>query len=270
MPELPEVETIRLELINKIQNKTIVDASLFQEKSLSGNLQAIVGKTIKSIIRRGKYLLFDLDGLFMIFHLRMSGRILMAFKGESKSPYLKACFTLDDESRIDFIDVRKFGRITITDSLDTLQASLGVEPISDYFTLQSLMSLKEKKAKTALKSFLLDQSLICGIGNIYADEICFEAALSPFIQLKEIDDEKIKDLFFAIKNTLKKAIASHGTSLGHGLSNFKTPKGEKGRNQEKLSVYAQEGLGCLKCSTKIQKVRFKTRGTHFCPKCQGA
>lgn len=269
MPELPEVETIRLGLIAKIQNKTIVKAELFQEKSLIGNLDAVSLKTIKAIIRRGKYLLFDLDHLFMIFHLRMSGRIILTHHQAERSPYTKACFYLTEDLRLDFIDVRKFGRITISSTIDDLQKALGQEPVSDYFTLQSLLALQQKKGNRALKSFLLDQSLICGIGNIYADEICFEASLSPFMRVKEISEDKIEDLFFAIKHVLKKAIASHGTSLGHGLSNFKTPKGESGRNQEKLSVYAQEGMKCLRCSTKIQKVRFASRGTHFCPKCQG-
>ena len=269
MPELPEVETIRLQLEKQILGKEIHQVEIFQKRSFIGDHASLLGCKIIQLLRIGKYLILVLDSSkFVVMHLKMSGRILIEHLDAEKSKHLKACFVLDGNLRLDFHDVRKFGRIWVLDSIDDLQDQMGVDPISDYFLYPSFCELVEKKKRSAIKPFLLDQKNIAGIGNIYADEICFVSGISPFTTLECLSDEKVERLFHATKEILKNAILLQGTSLGKGLSNFKTPHGEMGRNYEGLKVYGQQGLNCLRCGHVIQKCKFASRGTHFCPKCQ--
>lgn len=269
MPELPEVETIRLELQEQLVGKTIHSLTVFQKKSVEDNHIDLIGCSIDRILRLGKYLIFHLSQeKFLIFHLKMSGRILLQNPSDPMSKHLKLTIGFKENIRLDFHDVRKFGRAWMTHSIENLQSQLGIEPVSDYFTYSAFEKVLLKKKKTSIKPFLLDQKNIAGIGNIYADEILFIAQISPFAKVEEIDEEKKERLFFSIKEVLKNAIVSQGTSLGKGLSNFKTPKGEYGRNFEGLKVYGQQGLNCLRCGMKIQKCKFASRGTHFCPNCQ--
>ncbi len=269
MPELPEVETIRLQLEKQIIGKEIQKIEIFQNRSFKGDQQSILNTTINQLLRIGKYLILVLSPVkFVVMHLKMSGRILLESPDSEKSKHLKACFYLSSNLRLDFQDVRKFGTVWILDSIDSLQNQMGVDPISDYFLFPSFCEVVEKRKRSALKPFLLDQKNIAGIGNIYADEICFVSGISPFATLEHLKDDDLQALFYAIKEILKAAIQKQGTSLGKGLSNFKTPHGEIGRNYDGLKVYGQQGLNCLRCGHMIQKCKFASRGTHFCPKCQ--
>jgi len=267
MPELPEVETIRLALLDRVLSCQVTGFSVGHYSKPAEALQPVIGKTIRQLVRRGKYLIFDLGSLFMIFHLRMSGRILLKTPHDPISPYLKVQFFLDNGMRIDFEDVRKFGTIDITDCLQSFEEKLGVEPIGGYFVASHLKKLVQLTPKMALKAFLLDQSRIAGIGNIYADEICYHAGISPLKKLGDLDQKSTEKLYQAIIAVLKKAIAFQGTSLGTGLTNFKNPHADHGQNQHHLLIYGRQGLPCFRCGGPVQKERFQSRGTHFCT-CQ--
>lgn len=267
MPELPEVETIRLALLDKILCCQLTAFTLGHYPHAALTLEPVIGKTIRQIVRRGKYLIFDLGSLFMIFHLRMSGRVMLKKAQDPTSGHLKVQFFLNNGMRIDFEDVRKFGTIDITTCLQSLEQKLGVEPIGGYFMISHLDKLIQLKPQMALKTFLLDQSFIAGIGNIYADEICHQAGISPFRKLAELDQQMIEKLYQAIIAVLKRAVSFQGTSLGVGLTNFKTPHAAHGQNQHHLFIYGRQGLPCYRCGQLIQKERFQSRGTHFCS-CQ--
>lgn len=269
MPELPEVETIRLQLENKIIGRKILSLRVFQSSKVLGDQHSLIGKHILSTLRLGKYLILVLEEeIYCVIHLKMSGRLIIEKIEQPYSKHLKAAFEISGHLRLDFHDVRKFGILLITKNLEEIYQKIGIEPISDYFTFDAFTDILAKKGKTKLKTFLLDQESIAGIGNIYADEICFDAKLSPFKKIISLNEKETLCLFNSIKKILKEAIARQGTSLGKGLSNFKTPYGEMGRNFEGLKVYGQEGLNCLRCEQVIQKCKFAGRGTHFCVKCQ--
>ena len=269
MPELPEVETVCVELSKHILNKRIIKILIHQKKYVHGPVDTAVNQTVIAVFRLGKYVILHLSsGNFIVIHLKMSGRLLVVKSDDIINKHLKISFIMTDDIRLDFQDVRKFGYLEYCSSIEFLEEKLGIEPISDYFTLQGFQEILKNKKKSALKPFLLDQKNIAGIGNIYADEICFVAGISPFSKVEMLTEEHYEKLFHAIKEVLKFAIQKQGTSLGKGLSNFKTPNGEEGRNYEGLKVYGQQGLNCLRCGNVIQKCKFASRGTHFCPNCQ--
>lgn len=269
MPELPEVETTRRQLEAKISNKKIKAIIPVQTTKITGPVETLVGQSIDSMIRIGKYLIFVLsDKRFVVTHLKMSGRMMIANESDELSKHLKIAILFADGMRLDFIDVRKFGFFAIVDRIEPIQEKLGIDPLCDYFTLSSFQDIVNKKRNSKLKPFLLDQSNVAGIGNIYADEVCFYAKLSPFEKLLSLKESDVSNLYVGIKEILKKAIALQGTSLGKGLTNFKTPHGETGQHEEGLMVYGLEGLPCKRCGDLIQKRTFASRGTHFCPSCQ--
>jgi formamidopyrimidine-DNA glycosylase len=271
MPELPEVETIRLTLEPKLIGKTIIRGAvhfekLIQNHSVDDFLKEIDHKHIIRLSRRGKYLLFYLSGdLVLTIHLRMTGQLMVE---PAANPLAKATYmqlTLDDGNELRFRDQRKFGRVALFDVLHPLAAieKLGPEPLSPEFSVQCLKERLNHR-KIAVKKALLDQEVIAGIGNIYADEALFLAGIHPARLVPSLTAEELEQLYIAIRRVLAEAIENRGTTK----RDYRDGDGHPGSNQEKLRVYDRKGLACIQCGNMIVKMNFGGRGTHFCPICQ--
>ena len=273
MPELPEVETVKRSLEPLLKGKQIEDIEIFCEKLIKNLAPAtfkeeIRGRTIMEIERRGKYLLFQLDrDLTLVVHLRMTGQLTVCERSFSIGKHTHVIFRLSSGEDLRFNDLRKFGLFYLVpkgcwEGIKGLQ-SLGHEPLSAEFTLECLQQLLAGK-KGILKAFLLDQSKIAGIGNIYADEILYEAGLHPQREINTLQTKEIAALFQAIKLKLSEGILYRGTSL----RDYVDGRGEKGGFQEKLQVYGRKGVPCSRCGTPLQRIVVPGRGTVFCLHCQ--
>ncbi len=275
MPELPEVETIRLTLQSKLVGRTIVSGQVLLTKLIQNQtpeefLAEICGKKIIKLDRRGKYLLFYLEGaesagLILAIHLRMTGQLKVELMGTplEKAVYLQ--LRLDNNSELRYRDQRKFGRVTLfpADHPPKALEKLGPEPLSADFTVQAL-KVQLGKRRIAIKKALLDQEVIAGIGNIYADESLFLAGIHPARLVSSLNDQEITGLFSAIQTVLSGAIQNHGTTK----RDYRDGNGNSGTNQDYLRVYDRKGLACYHCGNMIVKMNLGGRGTHFCPICQ--
>lgn len=271
MPELPEVETIRLTLLPKLIGRKIRSGEILHEKMVLGNtpaefLSRIVGKTITGLKRRGKYLLLELsEGLTVGVHLRMTGRLTVE---KVEVPIAKATYfrlLLDNGTELRFNDQRKFGKIFVFENGNPPPAlvKIGPEPLSSEFTV-TVMQKQFGRRSLAVKKALLNQEIIAGIGNIYADEALFVAEIHPARPVNSLTEAEIKALIQAIRQVLRESIENHGTTF----RDYRDGEGNFGSYQNKLRVYGQKGKTCPKCSGQIVKMNFGGRGTHFCPLCQ--
>ena len=274
MPELPEVETIRRSLEPLVQDTTIESVEInyngiikCPEPEIFARL--LQNKKIKGIGRRGKYLLFTLsDNYTLIIHLRMTGRLTVAVPGaESLAKHTHLVFSLSDGRELRFTDQRKFGLVYLVKTGDWSGikglCSLGPEPLEEGFTLAGFEEMA-KKLKGGLKSFLLNQKRIAGIGNIYADEILFEAGLHPHRRLESLSRNEIGRLYRAIRRKLHEGVEYRGTSF----RDYVDGKGEKGGFQERLQVYDRANEPCVRCGRRLVKTVIAGRGTVLCPHCQ--
>ncbi len=272
MPELPEVETVRRGLQNALSGAKI-ESVVLRRKDLrtafpKGFAKSLVGRTIKNIERRAKYLLFRLDSeAVMIAHLGMSGRFLLSLarpKHLSKHDHL--VITLTDGRCLIFNDARRFGLMTLASNKEIkkhpLLAHLGPEPMSGDFSTEYL---KKKLASrhSPIKTTLMDQALVVGVGNIYASEALFDAGIDPRKPAAAAGN-KAAALVKSIRKTLAAAIASGGSSL----RDFVQVSGEGGYFQHRFKVYGREKKPCVTCRTPIEMIRQGGRSTFFCPRCQ--
>lgn len=270
MPELPEVETVVGAIRPLIVGKTIADVSrpakhavVHQPLSYSQFEAAVVGQTILRIWRRGKYIIWDLDSGYVIAHLRMTGRFISHLTSGDKPAHITAAFRFTDGSTLYFKDYRKFGRITWAADLDSLEARLGPEPLGKTFTPGFLFTGLCQRSRQ-IKSLLLDQSFIAGIGNIYADEALWAARIHPETRSGEISRIKSNRLHRVIVTILSEAIKAQGTTI----INFYFGEGSRGNYRESLQVFDRDKQACPRCQSSIKKIRVGQRGTHFCPRCQ--
>lgn len=274
MPELPEVETIRRSLEPLVRDRVIESVEIHYggiikcpEPEIFARL--LQNKTIRGIGRRGKYLLFTLsDNYTLIIHLRMTGRLTVAVPGaEPLAKHTHLVFSLSDGRELRFTDQRKFGLVYLVKTGDWSGikglCGLGPEPLEEGFTLAGLEEMA-KKVKGGLKSFLLNQKRIAGIGNIYADEILFEAGLHPQRRLESLSRDEVGRLYRAIRRKLAEGIEYRGTSF----RDYVDGKGEKGGFQEKLQVYDRANEPCVRCGRRLVRIVAAGRGTVFCPHCQ--
>ena len=272
MPELPEVETIRAGLEQRVTGARIVKAELLwpgcvavptAEEFVSG----IAGKRIERAGRRGKFLVLDLDGgAALTVHLRMTGRFRVPRAGEERGAHLRALLTLDRGDELWFEDQRKFGRLYFTrdtTELAAVLAKLGPEPLEASFTRDALADLLARR-RAQLKPLLLNQSFIAGLGNIYVDEALFRAQLHPLRRSDTLTEAETTALHEAIVHALEQGIANRGTTL----SDYRDAGGLRGTNRERLQVFRRQGKPCPRCGTPIEKIRVAQRGTHLCPTCQ--
>lgn len=274
MPELPEVETIANELRHAgLIGKTIGHIEIFWPKIVDKHSPAefyklIINQKIVDIKRRGKFLVFQLSKNVLLVHLRMTGKILITSSKENepqKNEHLQIHFT--DNSTLHYEDQRKFGRWYLISNTEDKLSNLGLEPLSADFTLQALEKMLLEHT-IQIKSFLLNQRFIAGLGNIYVDEALWEAKIHPKASTQSLSKKQAKDLHNAIQNVLKRGIANLGTSLGKHRSNYFSASGKWGSNQEQLKVFHREGQPCQRCHEKIIKTKVAQRGTYLCPNCQ--
>lgn len=273
MPELPEVETIRRTLLEHVRNLRIEEVKLIWPTAVSGWKdktfeELVIGRRIKTINRRGKYLLFMLDAdLTLIAHMRMTGHLYYYPEHHHElEKHTHVVFRLE-RGEVHFSDMRKFGRIqAIPTPLCFDESSLrklGPEPLTDEFTPAVLKERLAKK-KVFLKAALLDQSVLAGMGNIYVDEALFQAGLSPGRKTDTLTEEEILRLHQAIQNVLQAGIDARGTSL----RDYRDANGEEGVFQQALQVYGRRGKSCLICGQTLERIRLAGRGTVYCSNCQ--
>ncbi|WP_208558800.1 DNA-formamidopyrimidine glycosylase [Marinilactibacillus kalidii] len=273
MPELPEVESVRSGLEKLIQGKTIKTVNVYWDRIIAepSNVEAfkrqLVDQKIEAIGRRGKFLLFQLTDYVLISHLRMEGKYRIEESTVPLTKHTHVVFSLDDGVELRYLDVRKFGRMSLVekDLVHTHKslAKLGPEPFDGTLRLTEL-DRQLKKRKKMIKASLLDQTVIAGIGNIYADEILFEARIYPGRLSNSLSDLEMTNLHKAILLVMGKAVKAGGTTIRTYMNAF----GETGTYQASLNVYGKDGQPCVRCGTIIEKTKIAQRGTHYCPNCQ--
>ena len=271
MPELPEVETIKSILNNEVKGKTIIDVNVLYKRLIQSDydefIHSIKGLKINSIGRKGKFLVFDLGTKSLIVHLRMEGKFFHLNGLEANlDKHTSLYFTLDDGSYLFFKDTRKFGVMYLKDIdktyIEPPLTEVGPEP----FEIKDMSYLKKaySKSNKPLKEALLNQNIMCGLGNIYADEVAFASNLNPFMKAKDITEEDSKNIILNSKIILKKAIENGGSTI----KSYHPAEGISGLFQTFLKVYGREDKECVVCHTKLKKRFVGGRGTTFCPKCQ--
>jgi formamidopyrimidine-DNA glycosylase len=272
MPELPEVETIRRQLEPELRGRRIDGLEVLDERwsrpADPRQVERMVGgRRIEGLGRRGKYLLVSLDGgKVLIMHLRMTGNLLLADDQRPPDPHLRARFRLDDGRQLWFVDARRFGEGFVLDEGEVearFRGRLGVEPLSEGFTAEELGRIAAGR-KAPLKSFLLNQAGIAGVGNIYADEALFRARLHPLSPAGSMRPEHHRDLRDAIIATLWAGIDGGGASI----DDYRDARGERGSMQDEFLVHGREGEPCVRCGTPIRRIVIGGRSTYYCPSCQ--
>lgn len=293
MPELPEVETVARDLQRWVAGATIVDAQVSWDRTIRHPLPAerfaveIAGATIARVGRRAKTVLIHLaDGRVMTVALRMTGALIVASPGTLPDPYARVVFRLRDGRELRYRDVRKFGRIGLWEGGGLRQrasaarrprgaaaagahrvgevfARHGPEPLSASFTAERFAQRLAHRSGR-LKSLLLDQSFIAGVGNIYADEALFRARLHPLRRADTLTPDEVRRLHRAIRHVLREGVRNRGASF----SDYVGVDGEPGANAERLQVYRRTDQPCFRCGRPISRIVVGQRSTHFCPRCQ--
>ncbi|MBT9677502.1 bifunctional DNA-formamidopyrimidine glycosylase/DNA-(apurinic or apyrimidinic site) lyase [Levilactobacillus brevis] len=273
MPELPEVETVRRGLTRLVQGATIAHVEVRYPKMVTPDADVftaeLISRKIERIDRRGKYLLFRFSGdLTMVSHLRMEGKYDVQPEGSPVSKHTHVIFHLTDNRELRYTDTRKFGRmqLVLTGEETTLAPSLGKlgpEPTAETLTLAYMVKIFGKSHKV-VKPFLLDQTRIAGLGNIYADEVLWLSKINPLTPVDTLTPSQLSELRQNIIDEMALAIGGHGTTV----HSFSTAFGEAGQFQNQLHVYGREGEPCERCGTELVKIKVAQRGTHFCPHCQ--
>lgn len=273
MPELPEVETVKRTLEQLVLGKKIKEVSVFWPKIIKKPepvkqfQDALVGQTIRSISRRGKFLIFILDDYSMVSHLRMEGKYMLFQKEEPYDKHTHVIFSFIDGTELRYRDVRKFGTMHLFEKGQELKSlplvNLGPEPLSTAFTVEYLAEKLEKTSRK-IKPVLLDQSMVVGIGNIYVDESLFRAGIHPERSASSLIDLEIKKLHQAIVATLSEAVEKGGSTIRSYINS----QGQMGMFQLELYVYGRKGEDCKICGTPLEKLVVGGRGTHICPSCQ--
>jgi len=269
MPELPEVETVKNTLKKQILNKKIKDIKVFYDGIIATNKNEfkknIINEEFIDIKRRGKFLIFELTNYFLVSHLRMEGKY---FLKDLNMPILKhehIIFYLDD-CTLRYHDTRKFGKMYLVKKnkllTDTPLKDLGYEPWDNNLTSDYLLNKFNKNI--AIKTLLLDQSIITGIGNIYADEILFLSHINPLRKGNKLTSIDCNHIISNTRDVLSKSIKFGGTTIRSYTSSL----GVIGHNQDNLMVHNRENLLCKKCGSKILKIKVNGRGTYYCPKCE--
>lgn len=273
MPELPEVETLVRELREaSLIGCTIEDVSLQWERTIGSSsssefIQAIKKQKVVGIDRRAKFIVIKLSKNTLLIHLRMTGKIIIAPDDMETSSHERVRLILSNDKCVIFEDQRKFGRFYLVNDSDEKLKHLGVEPLSDQFTKQVFSKILGQSNRK-IKTFLLDQTAISGLGNIYVDEALWEAKIHPLRLTKSLSTQEVANLFKAIPNVLTMGIENQGTSLGDKRSNYQNLSGKRGKNVHQLQVFRRDGKPCPRCGYKVVKIRVAQRGTHICPNCQ--
>lgn len=269
MPELPEVESVRRSLEPRLLDRTVHAIIAPFPGAVVGDLQLFEdnmrGQRFGPIERYGKYLAFSfVSGAFLMMHLRMTGQAILTGSEDPVDPHCRIRLILDDNDELRFIDMRKFGRVTFAKDRATLETmfTLGPEPLTEAFTVDALAKALSGRAK--VKSALLDQRRIAGLGNIYVDESLFRAGIHPERTVDTLTPTDIEKLHSAIEGSIADALAHGGTTI----RNYVQGDGRPGEFKDHLRVYGRFDEACLQCGTTLQRIRVGGRGTTYCPNCQ--
>lgn len=272
MPELPEVETVVRGLREKVVGRIIRKVNIYYENiieypDICSFQEKIKNQKINEVNRYGKWIIFVLDNYYLLSHLRMEGKYFLKPKGTTLEKHEHVSFVLDNDMELRYMDVRKFGKMQLIEKENINKIGpfleMGLEPWDKKL---NTLYLKEKflRKKLPIKSCLLDQRIIVGIGNIYADEILFLSKINPLKEANSLSLEELERIIDNTKLVLEKAIEKGGTTI----RSYTSLNGIHGLFQQELYVHSKEGQKCLICGSDILKIKVGGRGTYYCPKCQ--
>ena len=269
MPELPEVETIARQLRARgVEGREILSAKVnwartVEPLSAATFSKRVCGTTIDTISRVGKWVLFSLSsGQTILIHLRMAGSFSM-----EPGPHDRIVLELSDGLTLHYRDTRKFGRWKLVDDPDEILGKLGADALTRRFS-QKYFADAMRRRHRMIKPLILDQSVVAGLGNIYADEALWESMIHPERLSDSLSECELEGLFKAIKHVLKIGVKNRGTSLGEGKTNYRDVDGESGGHREEVKAYGRSGKPCERCGNRLEKAVVAQRGTTFCPVCQ--
>ncbi len=276
MPELPEVETIRRQLLPRVAGRRFTRVRVCHPRAVRAHtstddfIRLLCHTTVQDIIRRGKALLFLLDsGRALLVRLGMSGQLVLRTPDDPPAPHTHVFLTLDDGTELRYIDPRTFGQMAVVESHDPDRlielAHYGLEPLDDSFTPEALRAALAG-THALIQVALMDQTRVAGIGKIYADEACFLAGINPRRTADSLTDAEVRRLHRAIRDVLCRAVEARGTSSQDAA--YRDASGQTGAFQHQLHVYQRAGHPCRTCGTLIEYRPLQGRRMHFCPRCQ--
>jgi formamidopyrimidine-DNA glycosylase len=269
MPELPEVETIKNEIAPHLIGRHIKAVTVLWDKTVKEPPVAefrarLAGRKIRDLNRRGKYLLIGLDHAdTLIVHLKMTGSLLLQNSRAEPPLYTRAVLHLDDGNNVYFRDPRKFGRLWLVEDIESVVGNLGPEALGKELSPQKFTEIITRR-KAPIKALLCDQTVLAGVGNLYADEADFLAGIHPERPGASLTAAECRRLYKAIREVLLAGIKNKGASI----VNYYRPDGSKGTAHSEFRVARRRGLPCFVCGTPIKRIVVRGRGTYFCPKCQ--
>lgn len=271
MPELAEVETVRNTLKKRILNKKIKDVKIIYSKMLDSDTEefkkVLINNEFVDILRKGKWLIFELHEYYLLSHLRMEGKFFLKNSDEEVNKHEHIIITFTDNTDLRYHDTRKFGRMMVVkkDKLMEVEAikKQGREPIDGSLTKEYLYDAFQKKTMP-IKTSLLDQEIISGLGNIYADEVLFASLIHPLRKTCDVTMEECERIVKTSKEILLKAIEMGGTTI----KSYTSSLGVTGRFQQCLKVHKKEGEPCVICGNPIKRIKVGGRSTYYCDKCQ--
>jgi len=258
MPELPEVETIVRALAVRLRGARVISARYWQSRVFRGVMPpALDGAVVKEVRRHGKYVLAELDRGYLAVHLGMTGKLLFDV---AENPYTRAEWSFDGV-RVSLEDIRQFGRVIWCQEVPDALRMLGPDPLE--ISREEFVS-RAGGHRTGIKSLLLSQGFVRGLGNIYADELLFRSGVHPTLSGATLSAKRLGQMWLEMRTLLEQAISLGGSSI----SDYVDTAGRKGSFQLEHRVYGREGEPCRTCGSPIQKIVLAQRGTHFCPVCQ--
>lgn len=276
MPELPEVETVRAQLSSKIRGKKIKSAQKFHPRTMNPrtehNLDAVIGAQIIEVRRRGKYMWFELNRPFaLVAHLGMSGQFYVQPVKDPRQKHLRGLFELKTATSspisLRFLDQRTFGWLSVEqlhDGIPTSALHIAPDQFDSRFNARAVIENYQRR-RIQIKTALLNQEIMSGVGNIYADEALWKAKIKPTKLTNKLSEKELQKILAATKAVMSAALKAGGTSFD---TQYRNVNGESGYFERRLRVYGRDGLACVRCRTKIKKIAFANRHSHFCPKCQ--
>lgn len=267
MPELPEVETIKNELTPWVVGQSFTEVIIFDARLVCGGSaeeihRGLIGQKVKCLERRGKYLIFHLsNGKSLIMHLRMTGILLLDPREVNR--YARAIFHFSNGHRLVFSDRRRLGLVWLVDDANTVVCKLGPEPLDESFTAD-ILEQRLNQHHIPVKAALLDQRIVAGIGNMYADEALFAARIHPLRIADDLSPKEVKTLYHCIRRVLGAAVDCKGASV----DTYIRPEGELGTAHSDFKVAHRGGESCPVCGSNIERCVVQNRGSYFCPRCQ--
>ena len=271
MPEIAEVETVRNTLKGRILNKKITDVKVHYKNMIESDIKefasSLIGDSFIDIKRKGKWLIFETNNKYLLSHLRMEGKFFIKDANEAKGKHEHVTIYFEDNTTLRYEDTRKFGRMNLVkkEDLETTEsiAKQGFEPGDKNLTSSYLLD-KFKNKRLPIKTVLLDQTIISGLGNIYVNEVMFYAKINPLKEAKNISKEECDLIVKGSDEIIREAIKMGGTTI----KSYTSSLGVTGRFQQNLKVHKREGEACLVCGSIILNIKIGGRSTYYCPECQ--